>query len=335
MQGLPNSNHWQEAGINEPAIAQFNRRVIPAQARESIWNAADGHPIRMIEWPAPAPDTQFRGNILFMPGRGDFYEKYLETYEYWREQGWQVTAADWRGQAGSGRLGIAGNTGHIDDFAIWIDDLGEMWRDWSATREGPRVLAGHSMGGHLALRAAIEKAVDPGALVLVAPMLDVSPEHVPPAVKRSYASFMARLGDPSRAAWKVSEKPGSRLKLRQGLLTHSNERYADEMWWREERPFLFLGPGSWGWLRAAMDSVMGLFGRGALESLDVPVLIVATSADKLVSPAAIRRALDRLPKAEACMFGKNARHEILRESNKVRLRALRAIDDFLARNTAA
>ena len=58
----------------------------------------------------------FDGSILFLPGRGDAYEKYLETLGQWREAGWQVTAADWRGQAGSGRLGADAVTGHVGDF---------------------------------------------------------------------------------------------------------------------------------------------------------------------------------------------------------------------------
>jgi lysophospholipase len=314
--------------------AAFDRRAIPAGAAERLWQAADGHPIRVIDWPAPPGDTEVRGRILFMPGRGDFYEKYLETLEHWRINGWQVRAADWRGQAGSGRLGAAGNTGHIDDFGIWIDDLAQLWRDFASTGAGPMVLAAHSMGGHLALRAVIERALDPApaALVLSAPMLDVVPEHLPSFAKRAYAAAMVKLGEPSRAAWKVSEKPGSKLKLRQMLLTHSRSRYADEEWWRGERPYLSLGPGSWGWLKAAMNSVALIFRRGALESVDVPVLFVATNADKLVSPAAIRRAIDRIPGAEACLFGKQARHEILRESDKVRLKAWAAIDAFLARH---
>jgi len=333
---LPNSNQRQEAGINEPAASQFDRRAIPAQATERLWLAADGHAIRMIDWGAPSANTKARGHILFMAGRGDFYEKYLETFEHWRNQGWQVSAADWRGQAGSGRLGADGTTGHIGDFAIWVDDLAQMWRAWSSGRAGPLVLAAHSMGGHIVMRAAISRALEPApaALVLTAPMLDVVPELVPIFVKRAYAAAMARLGDPSRPAWKASEKPRSRVKLRQLLLTHSRTRYADEDWWREQRPFLALGPGSWGWLRAAMVSVTAIFRRGALESVSLPVMIVATSADKLVSPAAIRRAADRLPHAELCLFGRNARHEILRESDKVRLRAWAAIDDFLARKAS-
>ena len=66
----------------DPAAA---RRAIPAHARESAWHAPDGHAIRRIDWPRPA---QSRGSLLFLGGRGDAYEKYLETLEYWFGQGW-------------------------------------------------------------------------------------------------------------------------------------------------------------------------------------------------------------------------------------------------------
>lgn len=298
-----------------------------------MWNAPDGHAIRVMDWPDPPAGTVPRGSILFMAGRGDAYEKYLETFEHWRRQGWRVTAADWRGQGGSGRLGKDESTGHIDDFALWIDDLAHFWRDWASQRTGPLVLAGHSMGGHLVLRAVIENALQaqPAALVLSAPMLDVFPESLPLPAKRAIAGLMARLGDPRRPAWRMSEKPGTSLAGRQALLTHDDARYQDEAWWRQQRPELRLGPGSWGWVKAAAESSAQIFQPGALESVHLPVFIVATDADRLVSPAAIHTALARLPDAEALLFGKEARHEILREEDGVRNRALAAIDDFLAR----
>ena len=113
-----------------------------------MWVAPDGHEIRAIEWPDPPAGTALRGSILFMAGRGDAYEKYLESFEHWHLRGWRVTAADWRGQGGSGRLGKDDSTGHIDDFALWIADLAHFWRDWAEGRQGPLVLAGHSMGGY-------------------------------------------------------------------------------------------------------------------------------------------------------------------------------------------
>ena len=333
---LPNSNHAREDAIHQSdSNAPFDRRSIPASARETKWQAGDGHAIRRIEGTAPPAGGKPRGHILFMAGRGDAYEKYLESFEHWRLQGWQVSAADWRGQAGSGRLGV-GDAGHIDDFATWISDLAALWADWASGREGPLVLIGHSMGGHLVLRAALEQvlAPRPAALVLSAPMLDIFPEHLPLFIKRRVADAMVKLGNPGRAAWKISEKPGSRASARQSLLTHDDTRYADEQFWREARPELRLGPGSWGWIAAATRSTALLFRPGLLESLDLPVLIVATSNDKLVSPAAIRRALDRLPCAEALIFGAEARHEVLREVDAVRDRALAAIDEFLARKAA-
>ena len=79
----------------------MNRRIIPAEAVERIWHAADGWAIRRIDWQGANPP---RGSLLFLPGRGDHYEKYLETLAYYADAGWRVTAIDWRGQGESGRL---------------------------------------------------------------------------------------------------------------------------------------------------------------------------------------------------------------------------------------
>jgi len=243
-----------------------------------------------------------------------------------------VSAADWRGQAGSGRLGADPVTGHIDDFALWIADLAAFWRQWSTERPGPRVLAGHSMGGHLVLRAVAEGAVEPDALVLSAPMLGFLPEFLPAVVQQAAAALMSRLGDPRRPAWKWSEKPGELPAGREALLTHDAERYADESWWRGARPELAMGPGSWGWTRAGAASNRLLARSGALEKIDVPALLLAAECDRLVSPRAIRRAAARLPRGELVAFGSEARHELLREADPVRDRVLAAIDEFLDRH---
>ena len=137
---LPNSNQaWRHSisNVNDalarPSGAEsegvIDRRVIPASATESTWLMADGHELRRIDWPGArgnVGEPASRGSILFLPGRGDNYEKYLETLEEWHRAGWQVTAADWRGQAGSGRLGRDDVTDHIDDFLTWVDDLAHI-----------------------------------------------------------------------------------------------------------------------------------------------------------------------------------------------------------------
>jgi lysophospholipase len=269
--------------------------------------------------------------MLFMPGRGDSYEKYLETLDYWHRKGWRVTAADWRGQAGSGRLGADAVTGHIDDFATWVADLAAFWQDWKAGTPGPHILVGHSMGGHLVLRAVAEGTVDPDALVLSAPMLGFLDKGVPAAIMHAAARLMAKIGDPRRPAWKWSEKPGQVPASRINLLTHDDDRYADELWWRDHRTELVMGPGSWGWVERGYASMRALARRGLLEAVRTPVLILATDNDKLVSFPAIDRAARRLPRCELVRFGSEARHEILREADGVRDIALAAIDSFLDR----
>ncbi|QUL36595.1 alpha/beta hydrolase [Erythrobacter sp. JK5] len=314
-----------EAAIQEP----IDRRAIPAGAVETIWEAVDGHRVRRIDWPGRG--AQPRGSILFFPGRGDNYEKYLESLEEWHRAGWRVTAADWRGQAGSGRLGKDEVTGHIDDFATWIDDLAHFWRAWKAQAPGPHVLAAHSMGGHLAMRALVEAKITPDAVVLSAPMLGMAGPPLPLSILHAVASMMTVVGDPTRQAWKWSEKPGALPEGRANLLTHDPDRYADEQWWRDHRPELVMGPASWGWVERAYASWKELEAPGALENVATPVLILSTKGDKLVSHAANVRAIERLPRGEMLEFGDEAHHEILRETDAERGKAMAAIAEFLDR----
>ncbi|MEW9854145.1 alpha/beta fold hydrolase [Novosphingobium sp. M1R2S20] len=303
-------------------------RTIPAHAREELWRAPDGQLIRRIDW--AQPDVA-RGALLFAPGRGDCYEKYLEALSEWHAEGWHVTSIDWRGQGMSGRLGADDVTGHIDDFENWIADLAAFWAAWRESVTGPCILVGHSMGGHNALRAVAEGRIRPDALVLVAPMLGLNPGWVPSWILHGAARLVAKLGDRRRPAWKARELPLSLASARMKLLTHDEARYADETWWYEQRPGLLMGPPSWGWVVAAIASIRRLERRGVLEALSTPVLILGATADSLVSWAAIRRAAARLPRAELLAFGPEARHEILREATEVRDRALQAIRDFLER----
>ena len=342
MQREPGLPEGVSAGRDAPGdaivaeIGAFDRRAIPAAAHEGHWIAPDGSFIRRIDWDQ-AEGRRPRGSLLFLPGRGDFYEKYLETLDHWHGLGWRVTAIDWRGQAGSGRLSdhpVTGRiTGHIEDFALWIEDLAAFWAEWSAEladAPGPKVVVAHSMGGHLALRALAEQRIDPVAVALSAPMLGFTTPGPAPLL-HALARAMCRLGDPARAAWKWSEKPGERVSRRASLLTHDAARYADEMHWRSARPDLAMGPGSWRWVERGYASMRGLFAPGVLEAVQTPVLLLSARYDKLVDARATQRAAKRLPRAQLVSFGREAYHELLREEDAVRNEALRRIDDFFDR----
>ncbi len=310
----------------------FDRRAIPEEAVETIWYANDGWPIRRIDWkPWHAAQGKPRGSILFLPGRGDHYEKYLETLHHYAQQNWRVTSVDWRCQAMSGRMTDDHSIGDIDDFATWVADIQIFHASWIKERPGPHIILAHSMGGHLAMRAVIEKVIAPDAMIMVAPMLSIHSGGLPLYVTRIVARLMVKLGRAKRAAWKVSEKPLSPLTSRSRMLTHDKTRYEDEEAWWAIRPELKLGPGSWRWVDRAVASIRKIHQPGTFEHVQIPVLIIATTADQLVSTDQIIKDANRLPNAELMLFGKEAAHELLRETDAVRDKVILAIDAFLER----
>lgn len=294
------------------------------------WRAPDGWELRCFDWPA---ESVSRGSILFQGGRGDVFEKYLESFAHWHDAGWRVTSLDWRGQGGSGRLTPDRHVGHVEDFSIYIDDLRAFWRDWSADAAGPCVLMGHSMGGHLALRAMVEGAVTPDAAVLVAPMLGL---HSPLGARggERMAKILGGVGNAARPAWRGNERPAT-TETRQALLTHDLSRYEDEAWWQREKPELLMGPPSWTWLIRAFESTRVLRDDPRLKTMRIPTLLIVAEADKLVSPKAALQVAAKLPDARTVRFGRESAHEILREADGVRNRAVGEIDIFLASRVPA
>jgi lysophospholipase len=302
------------------------RRAIPQGAQVHSWTTPDGWQLRAFAWPAEGATP--RGSILFQGGRGDIFEKYLELFHHWHAQGWTITSFDWRGQGGSGRLTEARNCGHIEDFAQYIADFRAFYADWHAATPGPHIVVAHSMGGHLVLRALVEGAARPDAAVLVAPMLGVH------AIGGAWfgeklARLMGGVGDMSRPAWKTNEKPYT-TESRQKLLTHDRDRYSDELWWKEAKPELSTGSPSWKWLIEAFRSMRELRASPRLKAMDVPVLMLVAEADGLVDPKAALAIAPKLPDARVVRFGKESAHEILREGDKVRNRAIGEIDLFLS-----
>lgn len=320
--------------VSESVIKpEFDRRSLPEGVVESRWQTSDGWSIRRMDWSSKARDR--KGSMLFMPGRGDIYEKYLETLNHYHAQGWDITASDWRGQGASGRMTDNQYVGHIDDFATWIRDFEEFWTRWKAETEGPHVIMAHSMGGHLVARALVDDAVHPDAVVLSAPMLGMQGLGLPIAWDHALTKMMRALGRPERPAWKVSEKPASPAAKRQSLLTHDDDRYADEQAWWAKRPELVMGPASWHWVERAYASVRHIHAPGQWEKVRTPILILSTSADQLVSHPANVEAAERLPNAKLVVFGEECAHELLREVDAVRDRAIAEIDGFLEQTVGA
>lgn len=299
------------------------RRAHPEGAIFSTWSAPDGWAIRRMDWPQ-GRGKRPRGSLVFAGGRGDFIEKYLEAYAHWHSRGWAVTAFDWRGQGRSQGDMVRGN---ITSFDPLIDDAASFLADWRDAAPGPHVAIGHSMGGHLLLRTIVEKRPALDAAVLVAPMFGVNSAPIPAWLAPDVTDMMSRIGFRDQPMWKVptaTKRPGAR---RQYHLTRSLERYEDELYWWERQPDFDLGAPSWGWMRAAFRSAERAFRPELLREVRLPILLLATERDRLVSTAEIRRVAGQLGNAELHAYP-DAGHEILREADPVRLDALARIDAY-------
>ena len=295
------------------------RCTLPADLVINTWTAPQGWPLRTFLLAARTPA---RGNLLFLGGRGDFFEKYIDTIEYWALCGWNVVGFDWRGQGGSGLLHPDGLC-HLSSFSVLVDDLAHFVRGWQADLQGPYVAIAHSMGAHVALRAVAQGEVSLAGLVLLSPMagLRAGPLHGWPV------DLLGLLGDlpplRQRPVWQGTSSPGQRH------LTTSIVRHADKLWWKAQRPDLARGAPTWGWVAAANRSIRQTHRLLRRSLHDMPTLILSGDNDRVVAIPAIHRLLCWLTGARYIAVA-GARHELLRERDRPRTACLNAIDAFLA-----
>ena len=294
------------------------RRERPPYLEMTSWQAPDGWRLRRFH--APAIGTP-RGTLLFLGGRGDFIEKYIEAIDSWRGSGWTVLGFDWRGQGGSGEL-LPGKVCHIDDFADFLADLTAFAEAALAGAPRPHVGIGHSMGGHLLLRALVEARLTLDGVVLAAPMQGLRTRPFPRAVLPLVARLGCMPGLRTRPLWSGADSP------RPGQVTSCPDRREDKLWWKQAHPELGRGAPSWGWVTAACRSIRTLDRALPKAALDIPALLLIAGRDAIVDAAAIERTARAIPGAAVHRID-GAGHELLREADGPRLTAMRHIAWFL------
>ncbi|MFT6864085.1 MAG: alpha-beta hydrolase superfamily lysophospholipase [Akkermansiaceae bacterium] len=89
------------------------------------------------------PEDHKKGTLLFFHGQGDFIDRYPAILEGFVDAGYRCLLTDLPGHGRSpGRRGVVPGFDFID----------ELFRESITHLEGPAIIAGHSMGGLLALR---------------------------------------------------------------------------------------------------------------------------------------------------------------------------------------
>lgn len=304
----------------------LRRSLPPGGALEHL--DAGGTRLRVCRWEGATPGG---GTIILLNGRGDFIEKYAEACHAMVAWGPALITLDWRGQGLSGRLAANPTVGHADDLGMLVADLSMLLDRLDLPR--PLRIVAHSMGGHLALRLLHDRPALVERAVLLSPMLRFRTAPIPWMLARWIASCAAGLGFGAHFAPGQGPFDAAARTRSARLLTTDPARQLDESWWAAQNPALVSGGVSFGWLRAAFQSVALLERPGYLEAIRTPLMVLASGDDRIVDLSATQAACARLPHAAMHIIA-GAQHELLRERDALRMAALSQIRDFLRAPTA-
>lgn len=287
--------------------------------------AADGVDLRAALWNRDGP----RGLALLLTGRTEYLEKAAIPAAALAERGYAVASVDWRGQGLSRRLLPQPLKGHVDDFTSFHRDLAALMA-WGpvAALGAPRLVLAHSMGGAIAVGAALRGALPlapGGRLVLSAPMLGLRMGGALRLAARltiAGARVLGRLdGWPPLGR---HDQPYAFAAFEGNVLTQDRAVWDWMGAALRACPALGLGSPTIGWVDAATRELAWQAGAGRLPC---PTLIVLGGDEAVVDADAVRA---RAAPLGARLVGiPGARHEVLIERADLRAQGWAAIDAFL------
>lgn len=309
----------------------MNWQDFPGQGKVKYITMQDGTRLRTAAWPSCGSS---RGIIILVSGHREYMEKYSELISELLARDFAVYTFDNRGQGLSGRQIANRNKSHTDDFNLFTQDLNEYIRRYvmcdPRAQECPLYLMAHSMGGHIGLRyihdypGVIDKAI------LMAPMVEMNlGEKFSGHMVKKLIRLANFLGMSERFAFGQGHLlvKGAHL-MRQKLLTHDRDRYAEEAQIIIANPDLYVGGATYGWLKAALDSIEEIRQPQYLDEISTSLMIILAGADRVVKNGPALELFAGHDRIEVVTI-EGARHEIYREVDRYRQQLWQKIEEFL------
>lgn len=252
--------------------------------------------------------------LVHLTGMGETAMKYHEYSVDVAERGVQAYFWDHIGHGTSSHL-IPNERDkvHIDDFETYIETLIHFLEKLRSKHKTIYVSA-HSMGGHIALRVALQRPELIDKLVVTAPMIEL---HGALGWLDNFSLLLHLFSDTAYPPFAANYEKGDNHFER---LTHSKERADQFQWIQENYPEVRRHTVTMGWLKQAVPS-MKRIRRPPRNSLKVPTLLITASADKIVDVAAQARFCNKQSLCSQKIL-EGARHEILAETDNYRSQAL-------------
>lgn len=281
--------------------------------------------------------AQAKAALLLVAGRIETAHKYVEFIDDAISAGYQVFCLDHRGQGRSERLHPGKMLGDVLDFNDYVDDLQQFIQQVvEPVCQLPMLAIAHSMGAAILARYLQTKADSRlQAAVFSSPMFGIHTAPLPQLLAGPVAQWMQLLAQQcSQQGWYLPGQGDYQHKAFAGNdLTSCEPRY---LWFRQlyqQYPDYQLGGVSWRWLAQALRACRQLTQDAAPK---LPCLLLQAGADRIVSNQAQCRLWQlwqqqpQFHPANRCLLLPAARHELLAESDFIRLRWYQALAEFQA-----
>ncbi|HEX4304332.1 MAG TPA: alpha/beta hydrolase [Rhizomicrobium sp.] len=290
-----------------------------------------GAHLRTATFAAPAGAPQ-RGVCVLLHGQTEFIEKYGEVIGELQARGFCVATFDWRGQGMSSRACADTRKSHVRDFKEYDEDLATfMEQVVKPIGAGAPLALAHSMGGHILLRTLHDRPRAFGAAVLSAPMLAVSTRGYPAWFASGTTALMNAIGKSESWVLGMEARDPLHMAFEANIVTSDRQRFKRQQDLIAKNPDIRVAGATWGWLKAASQSMARVMAPGYAEAIETPVLICGAGKDRIVLTDAERAFAKRLPHGTYADF-EDSEHEILMENDTIRERFWKAFDEFAAAN---
>ena len=321
------------SGLIEASSSQnaFNQGLAQAE----YYVTAKGNELRYAHFKTP---FEVQGSVVFVQGRGTFLEFYEVVIVPLLERGLDVWMYDLSGQGGSSRLlnseyhdqKTVHYMQHVDTFDYYIEDLHAFTQEIVVPNtSGALILGGYSTGGHIALRyLQAKKGSDPfNRAFAISPLLAL---NLPLSNALSFSLWGASwfMNLETYASQTGHEDPIFTMPFKNNPYTSDKQGFLEL---KElcilNRP-LVMGGVSYGWIKAAADSVSHLWSKKALQSIQIPVLIATGGKDKIVNISYNAEFVDQLSSGHH-FYLPEGKHELFRETEEMRTLLWSELDKFL------
>ncbi|TMV09001.1 alpha/beta hydrolase [Ruegeria sediminis] len=284
----------------------------PAGGAAHWVQTSDGIRIRAGHW---LPTGAASGTVMVFPGRTEYVEKYGDAAREFVGRGFAVLAVDWRGQGLAQRLLPDPRIGHVDAFTDYQRDVSAVL-DLATELDLPKpwFVVGHSMGGAIGQRAAMERDCF-SASAFTGPMWGIFFSSLMKPLSQITAYWGPRFGLGHKTPPTTSlESYVASQPFEGNVLTRDPDMFRMMKDQLAAHPELALGAPSTLWLREALDECKYLMAQPAPN---IPCLTFLGGHEQIVDRKAIRKRMEDWPNGTLVEIP-DGEHEVLMEGPDVR-----------------